>query len=94
MQEVLRKWGIQLLTSPAHTPEFNGVAELFNWTMGNMVWCLLINMDLNQDMWGEAIHMAVMFYNCTPSVGGKSLWQEAQPDAIRMWTVAPNWCMF
>jgi transposase InsO family protein len=69
MQEVLRKWGIRPLTSPAYTPKYNGVAERFNQTMGNMVQCLLINMNLQRDMWGEAIHMVVMLYNHTPSVG-------------------------
>jgi hypothetical protein len=46
MQEVLRKWGIRPLTSPAYTPEYNGVAERFNRTMGDMVWCLLIDTNL------------------------------------------------
>jgi transposase InsO family protein len=32
MQEVLHKWGIRPSTSPAYTPEYNGVAERFNRT--------------------------------------------------------------
>jgi hypothetical protein len=35
----------------------------------NMVWCLLIDMGLKQDMWEEAVHMAVMLYNCIPLSG-------------------------
>jgi transposase InsO family protein len=37
MQEALHKWGIRPSMSPAYTPMYNGVAEWFNWTMGDMV---------------------------------------------------------
>jgi transposase InsO family protein len=89
MQEVLCKQGIQPETSPAHTPEFNGVVEQFNQTMGDMVWCLLFDVGLRQDMWGEAICMAMMLYNCTPSVGngGSSpyeLYYGEKPDLMHV----------
>jgi transposase InsO family protein len=48
MQEVLHKWGIRPSTSTTYTPKYNGVAEWFDWTMGDMVQCLLIDVNLQQ----------------------------------------------
>jgi hypothetical protein len=55
--------------------------------MGDMVQCLLIDANLQRDMWGEAIRMAVMLYNRTPSVGngGKTpyeLYYSVKPGQI------------
>ena len=56
-------------------PQQNGVAERFNRTLLEKIWCLLSNSGLNKSFLAEAMTYASHLINRLPSsaIGGKSL---------------------
>jgi hypothetical protein len=55
--------GIEHVTTPSYTPEFNGVAEKFNCTILGIVCSLLKDTGLEHKFWGEALHTATVINN-------------------------------
>jgi len=89
--EYLQSKSVEHTTMPAHTPEFNGVVERFNQMIMNMVRCLLHDSGLDHNLWGEALHTAMIIYNHLPHCvnGGKSplhVWSGEAPLLEHIWT--------
>lgn len=57
--------------TPAHTPQFNGVAERFNRTMLGMVRAMLFDSGMTKGFWGEALHTALYIHNRLPTSANK-----------------------
>jgi len=66
VEALLKQQGIQLHKSPAYTPQFNGVAELFNGTIIEMVQSMLIDSNLPCGFWSKDLQLAVHIYNQKP----------------------------
>jgi hypothetical protein len=67
VQELLCAAGIIHEATSSHTSEHNGVAEQFNRTIVEMVWCMLHDSGLAQCYWGEALCTATAIYNHLPT---------------------------
>jgi len=63
----LRENGISRRLTVTHTPEQNGVAERRNRTLLDMTRCLLMQSQLPESFWGEAINTANYIRNRCPS---------------------------
>lgn len=76
--EFLRTNGIGRRLTVTHTPEQNGVAERRNRTLVEMARCLLIQSELPQSFWGEAINTANYTRNRCPSrsIDGKTAFEK------------------
>ena len=62
----LNKAGIIYQTTALYTKEQNGNAKRINHTLLNKVRCILLNSNLPQYMWGEALLAVTYLYNRTP----------------------------
>ena len=49
------------------TLQHNGIAEMRNRTLLDMVRCMLVNLSLPEFLWGEALKMATYILNLVPS---------------------------
>ena len=49
------------------TPQHNGIAEMRNRTLLDMVWCMLVNSSLPEFMWGEALKTTAYILNQVPN---------------------------
>lgn len=63
----LNECGIQRRLSCSWTPQQNGVAERLNRTLNDMARCFLLESNLPQKYWTEAINTAVHVRNRCPS---------------------------
>lgn len=63
----LRDNGIQRRLSVPYTPQQNGVAERKNRTLLDMARCMLLNSEMENNFWGEAILMANHIRNRSPT---------------------------
>ena len=85
--EFLKEAGIaRRLTVPYH-PEQNGISERKNRTLMNTARCLLMQANLPDYMWAEAINTANYLRNRCPtsSLGGKTpyeFWHDKKPEVI------------
>ncbi len=61
-----------------HVPELNRVAKRFNCMVLTMVWAYLAESNVKEELWGEALYMAVHMLNCTR-------------DAMTMETLFEHW---
>ena len=59
--------GIQKQFSQPYTPQHNGLAERKNWTLLNIVQCFLIDSQLPQFLWAEAVQATCTIINLQPS---------------------------
>ena len=77
-------------TAP-YTPQQNGLAERKNRTLTNMINSMLINSNLLNDLWGEALLTACHLHNRIPSmkthVSPYEVWKNRKPnlDYLRVW---------
>lgn len=62
----LSEWGIAHYKTPAYTKESNGLIERLNLTLINKVRSLLLDANLPDYLWGEALLAAVYVYNRVP----------------------------
>jgi hypothetical protein len=67
VQELLCSASIVHEATLVHTPEHNGVAKHFNWTIVEMVWCMLHNSGIAKSYWGKTLCMATAIYNWLPT---------------------------
>jgi len=67
MAQMLADRGVQHQTTPSYTPEHNGVAERFNRTVQDMLQSYLMDANLADKYWAEALLMAVHVSNRLPS---------------------------
>lgn len=66
-QKLFADTGIKHETSVAYCPESNGVAEWMNSTMISRARCMLIEAELDTDLWAEALNTAVYLINRSPN---------------------------
>lgn len=67
MDTFLRNQGIQRRLSVVRTPQQNGVAERFNRTLVEMARCLLLQSNLSDMFWADAVATACHLRNRCPS---------------------------
>jgi len=67
MELMLADRGVQHQTMPSYTPEHNGVAERFNRTVQDMLRIYLMDANLADKYWAEALLMVVHVSNHLPS---------------------------
>lgn len=63
LKDFLRKEGIEMQNTVAYTPEQNGVAERKNRYLMEMARCILIDANLPNKYWGEAVNTANYLQN-------------------------------
>ena len=66
-QEYLKSEGVRHELTVPKTPQQNGVAERLNCTLMEMVWTMLIESNLDQRFWGEALCTGVYLRNQSPT---------------------------
>ena len=66
-QHYLEEKGIKHKMTMPHTPQHNGVAKCMNWTLLDKVRAMLINADLLQLYWYDALLYATHIHNVTPT---------------------------
>jgi len=73
-KEFLKNEGIIHQLSVEYTPQQNGVAECKNRTLVEMAKCLILQGNLPQSLWGEAINTATYLRNrcATKTLDGKT----------------------
>ena len=64
---VLNTLGIQHETTPPRTPELNGKAERLNRTLNDTIRAMLIQANMSDSFWAEAMATAVYLKNRLPS---------------------------
>jgi len=67
----------QCQNMPSYTLEHNGVAERFNRMVQDMLQSYLMDANLADKYWAEALLMAVHVYNCLPN--------PMQMASIKLW---------
>jgi len=84
MAWMLKDRGVQHQTTPSYTPEHNGVAERFNRMVQDMLQSYLMDANLADKYWAEALLMAVHVYNhlCKPNADGTNQAVETLPLVI------------
>uniref|UniRef100_A0A0K8UZ07 Retrovirus-related Pol polyprotein from transposon TNT 1-94 n=1 Tax=Bactrocera latifrons TaxID=174628 RepID=A0A0K8UZ07_BACLA len=65
--EFLNECGIKRQLTVPYTPQQNGVAERVNRTIVEMARSLLVHAELEEELWGEAVHTAVYIRNRAPT---------------------------
>uniref|UniRef100_A0A5S6Q5K7 Integrase catalytic domain-containing protein n=1 Tax=Trichuris muris TaxID=70415 RepID=A0A5S6Q5K7_TRIMR len=80
----LKQQGIKHQTTVAHTPQQNGVAERKNRSLQEMAKCMLLDSNLPNRFWGEAMITAAYLQNRLPSRSIEKtpmeLWNGKRPD--------------
>ena len=73
-QEYLKAEGVRHELTVPKTPQQNGVAERLNRTLVEMIRTMLVESNLDQRFWGEALSTAVYLRNRSPTkaVEGKT----------------------
>jgi transposase InsO family protein len=64
---VLQALGVKHEVTPPHTPELNGKAERLNRTLNNSVRAMLLQANMPQSFWAEAMATATYLHNRLPS---------------------------
>ena len=95
-QQFLTADGIRHETTPAHTPQLNGVAERANRSIIEAVRCALHMKKLDLSLWAEAANWAVDVQNCLPTTVCKTtpyeVWHKKKPDVSRFYKFgSPAW---
>lgn len=76
--DFLKNNGIERRLKFTHTPEQNGIAERRNRTLVELARCMLIESELPQSFWGEAINTANYIRNICASkcLEGKTVFEK------------------
>lgn len=84
LQEFCRDKGIKLEYTVPYNPQMNGVAERMNRTLTEKARTILIDSNLDKEMWGEAIYFSAYTCNRSPtSTRSKTpieLWEGRKPN--------------
>jgi transposase InsO family protein len=81
----LKKFGILHQTTNPYTPEQNGLSERMNRTIIERSKCMVLNAQLQNNFWGEAVVTAAHIINRSPSralsyVTPEEVWTNKKPD--------------
>ena len=60
--------GITHVPIASHTPKLNRIAKRFNHTILTMVRAFIAESGVKEELWGEALYMAIYISNCTCSL--------------------------
>lgn len=90
-QRYLEEKGIKHKITMPHTPQHNGVAKRMNRTLLNKVWAMLIDADLPQSYWYDALHYAAHIHNITltqslNNITLEEAWSRNNPDISNLRT--------
>ena len=84
MEDYLRKNGIEHQVTVPYSPQQNGVAERKNRYIMEMTRCMLVDSNLNEKFWGEAVITATYIQNRLPSKSVEKtpyeLWKGRKPN--------------
>ena len=85
LEVYLRLKGIKHEITTPDTPQHNGVAERMNRTLLDKVRAMLIDADLPETYWYDALHYAAHIHNVTPThalenVTPEEAWSGNKPD--------------
>lgn len=85
----LKKFGIIHQTTNPYTPEQNGLSERMNRTLVERSKCMIINAQLQNYFWGEAVVTAAHIINRSPTktlsyVSPEEIWSGKKPDLSYM----------
>ncbi|KAJ0169236.1 hypothetical protein K1T71_015266 [Dendrolimus kikuchii] len=88
-KDFLKLSGIKHQTSTPYTPQQNGLAERMNRTLVEKAMCMLINANLQKNMWAEATMTAAYITNRTPTraldyATPEEKWSGKKPDISHM----------
>ena len=80
----LQECGIDAQYTMSSTPQQNGIAEMRNHTLLNMVRCMLVNSSLLEFLWGETLKTPAYILNQVPSKfvpkTSYELWSQKKPS--------------
>lgn len=81
----LKKFGILHQTTNPYTPEQNGLSERMNRTLIERSKCMLLNAQLQNNFWGEAVVAAAHIINRSPTralsyITPEEVWTKNKPD--------------
>ncbi|MBW0562211.1 hypothetical protein O181_101926 [Austropuccinia psidii MF-1] len=90
-KELADTCGMIHIVSPPYTPEHNGFSERANKTTLDKARCLLINSNLPNQSWAEAIRTATFLTNVIPTASRKNyspwfLWNNTSPKIKKIRT--------
>ncbi|MBW0517035.1 hypothetical protein O181_056750 [Austropuccinia psidii MF-1] len=90
-KELADTCGMIHIVSPPYTPEHNGFAKRANRTILDKARCLLINSNLPNQYWAEAIRTATFLTNVIPTASRKNyspwfLWNNTPPKIKKIRT--------
>lgn len=85
----LKKFGILHQTTNPYTPEQNGLCERMNRTLVERSKCMVLNAQLQNNFWGEAVVTAAHIINRSPTralsyVTPEEVWTGKKPDLSYM----------
>lgn len=74
----------------SYTPQQNGIKKWRNWSLLDITWCFLMDKNLPQFLWGEAIHVVVIIWNlCStkthPNKTLEELFTNHKPWITKLW---------
>lgn len=87
--DYLKLHGIKHQTSIPYTPQQNGLSERMNRTLLEKARCMLINANLQKNLWAEAVRTAAYIINRSPTRAlnyktPEEVWSGCKPDLSHM----------
>ena len=85
----LEEKGIKHEITMPETPQHNGVAEHMNRTLLDKVWAMLLNAELPESYWYDALEYTALLHNVVPTCAlgdmtSEEAWSGNKPDVSRL----------
>lgn len=78
--------GIQLKMTVSYTPKHNGHAKNLNWTLGEKARSMLLDSNLNKNIWGKGLCAAAYLINYPPT-------STVEAKTTQMWFLRNQMCL-